>query len=82
MKKISITVIGATILLAAASTVAQAGGKGGASNFAPGRQSFSSTTLQTEPGKSQFAPGDVKKETNASNARELAPGDHINKSKK
>jgi hypothetical protein len=65
-----------------ASQLAQAGGKGGASNFAPGRQSFSSTTPQTEPGKSQFAPGDVKKETGASNARELAPGDHINKSKK
>lgn len=70
------------IAICAAVLVAATGGRGGASSSAPGRQSFSSTTSQTEPGKSQFAPGDVKKDSGASNAKELAPGDSINKSKK
>jgi len=80
MKKLAICV---AALLAAtiASHLAQAGSKGGASSFAPGHQSFGKTG-PTEPGKSQFAPGDVKKDTGASNAKELAPGDNINKSKK
>ena len=82
LKKIA---IGAAAFVAVAATlashIAQAGGKGGASNSAPGRQSFGSTG-PTEPGKSQFAPGDVKKDSGASNAKELAPGDKINKSKK
>jgi len=81
MKKLAICVamlVAATI----ASHLAQAGSKGGgASSFAPGQQSFGKTG-PTEPGKSQFAPGDVKKDTGASNAKELAPGDNINKSKK
>ena len=80
LKKLAICV---AVLVAAtvASHLAQAGSKGGASNFAPGHQSFGKTG-PTEPGKSQFAPGDVKKDTGASNAKELAPGDNINKSKK
>lgn len=81
LKKIAIC---AAALVAAtmASHIAQAGGKGGASSSAPGHQAFTKKTPQTEPGKSQFAPGDVKKDSGASNARELAPGDSINKSKK
>jgi len=71
----------ALIAVTVASHIAQAGSKGGASNFAPGHQSFGKTG-PTEPGKSQFAPGDIKKDTGASNAKELAPGDNINKSKK
>ena len=83
MKKLAICV---AALLAAtiASHLAQAGSSkgGGASSFAPGQQSFGKTG-PTEPGKSQFAPGDIKKDTpGTSNAKELAPGDNINKSKK
>jgi len=81
LKKLAIC---AAALLAATITsqLAQAGSKGGASSSAPGRQPFGKTG-QTEPGKSQFAPGDIKKDTpGTSNAKELAPGDSINKSKK
>ena len=81
LKKLAICAA-ALVVATIASHIAQAGGRGGASSSAPGHQSFTSTTPQTEPGKSQFAPGDAKKDSGASNAKELAPGDSINKSKK
>jgi len=72
MKKLAICV---AALLAAtiASHLAQAGSKGGASNFAPGHQSFGKTG-PTEPGKSQFAPGDIKNDKDLKDAKSLAPG--------
>jgi hypothetical protein len=80
LKKIAIcaaALVAATI----ATQLAQAGGKGGVSASAPGHQVLPPSTAPTEPGKSQFAPGDVKKDTSAPNAKELAPGDSNSKKK-
>jgi len=80
LKKIAIcaaALVAATI----ASHLAQAGGRGGVSTSAPGHQTPPTSTGPTEPGKSQFAPGDIKKDTGAGNAKELAPGDSNSKKK-
>jgi len=79
LKKLAIcaaALVAATI----ATQLAQAGGKGGVSASAPGHQ-LPPSTGPTEPGKSQFAPGDIKKDTGAANAKELAPGDSNSKKK-
>jgi len=79
LKKIAIcaaALVAATI----ASQLAQAGGKGGVSASSPGHLPPPSTG-PVEPGKSANAPGDVKHDTGAPNAKELAPGDKISKKK-
>jgi len=58
-------------------SLAQAGGKGtpnlGVSASSPGHQVPPSTGA-TEPGKSQFAPGDIKNDKDLKDAKSLAPG--------
>jgi hypothetical protein len=81
LKKIAIC--GAALVVATiASQLAQAGGKGGVSASSPGHTITQPAPPPTDPGKSANAPGDIKKDTGAANAKELAPGDAISKSKK
>ena len=59
-------------------SLAQAGGKGGTPNLgvsasSPGHQVPPSTGA-TEPGKSEFAPGDIKNDKDLKDAKSLAPG--------
>ena len=82
LKKI---VICAAALVAAtvASQLAQAAGKGspnhGVSANSPGHQPVPNGS--DDPGKSGNAPGDIKHDTGATNAKELAPGDQRSKKK-
>jgi hypothetical protein len=69
----------AAVLVAAtiASQLAQAAGKGtpnlGVSASSPGHQ-VPPSTGPIEPGKSQFAPGDIKNDKDLKDAKSLAPG--------
>jgi hypothetical protein len=78
LKKIAIC---ATALVVAtfASQLAQAGGKGGVSASSPGH--LPPPSGPKEPGKSANAPGDIKHDSGAANAKELAPGDKNSKKK-
>jgi len=83
MKKI--TVVGATVLLAASPTVTLAGSKG-ATSFSPGHLMQGQTTPTTK-GASQFTPGnqmDQMKDlgTTTKGASEFTPGDQKNDAKK
>jgi hypothetical protein len=83
MKKSIVTVIGATVLLAAASTVAVAGSRG-ASSFSPGQQ-MQGQTAPTTQGASQFTPADQMKDnpgTTTKGASEFTPGDKRNDARK
>ena len=79
LKKIAICAA-ALVVATIASQLAQAGGKGGVSASSPGHLPPPSTG-PAEPGKSANAPGDVKHDTGAPNAKELAPGDKNSKKK-
>jgi hypothetical protein len=76
LKKLAIC---AAALVAATigSHLAQAAGKGtpnlGVSASSPGHQ-MPPSTGPTEPGKSQFAPGDIKNDKDLKDAKSLAPG--------
>jgi hypothetical protein len=74
-KKKTIMVIGATVLLAASSTVAIAGSKG-ASSFSPGFQIKEHTTPRTG-GASEFTPAEMKG-TGTKGASDFTPGDTRN----
>jgi hypothetical protein len=73
LKKIAICVA-ALIFATISVNLAQAGSKGtpnlGASHFAPGHL----PPPTTGPGKSGNAPGDIKNDTGAKDAKSLAPG--------
>ena len=88
-----------TLILSSATlaTVAHAGGKsgsGGASASSPGHQMQNHTGPSTEHGASQYAPGDLKHDSQSSTtftppgklpdpgASGFAPGDKISKGKK
>jgi hypothetical protein len=83
LKKIAICAT-ALVVATIGSHLAQAGGKGnlGVSASSPGHQ-VPPSTGPTEPGKSQFAPGDIKNDTpGTKDAKSLAPGsNHPNKGK-
>jgi hypothetical protein len=77
MKKI--TVIGATVLLAASSTVTFAGSKG-ATTFSPGHLMQGQTTPTTK-GASQLTPGEQLRDlrgTTTNGASDFTPGDKKN----
>jgi hypothetical protein len=72
----------ALIVATIASQLAQAGGKGGVSASSPGHLTLTPSPPPTDPGKSKFAPGDIKNDTpGVRNAKELAPGDKNSKKK-
>jgi len=76
LKKIAICAT-ALVIATIASQLAQAGGKGtpnlGVSANSPGHQ-VPPSTGPTEPGKSQFAPGDIKQDQDLKDAKSVAPG--------
>ena len=83
MKKNIVTVIGATVLLAASSAVALAGSRG-ASSFSPGQHIRDQTTPRTG-GASEFTPADQMKDattTTTRGASEFTPGDLRNDKRK
>jgi hypothetical protein len=76
----------ALVIATIGSHLAQAGGKGspnlGVSASSPGHQ-VPPSTGPSEPGKSQFAPGDIKNDTpGTKDAKSLAPGSTNPNSKK
>ena len=76
LKKLAICAA-ALVTATVASHLAQAAGKGtpnlGSSASSPGHQ-VPPSTGPTEPGKSQFAPGDIKNDKDLKDAKSLAPG--------
>jgi hypothetical protein len=82
MKKNIVTVIGATVLIAASSAVALAGSRG-ASSFSPGQHIRDQTTPRTG-GASEFTPADQMKDagTTTRGASEFTPGDKRNDARK
>jgi len=84
LKKIAICAT-ALVIATVGAHLAQAGGRGtpnlGVSASSPGHQE-PSTKGPTEPGQSQFAPGDVKQDKNLPNASSVAPGSANPNSKK
>ena len=77
LKKIGLCAI-ALVAVTIASQLAQAGRKAGGPNLgvsasSPGHQ-LPPPTGQPAPGKSEFAPGDIKQDKDLKNAKTLAPG--------
>src|SRR5262245_10366621 len=76
LKKLAIYAA-ALVVAAIASHLAQAGGRSapnlGVSASSPGHQ-VPPSTGPAEPGKSQFAPGDIKNDKDLKDAKSLAPG--------